>query len=705
MITLSKVTKIYKSKSGETTALKEVFVKFADTGLNFILGKSGCGKSTLLNLIGGLDRPTSGTILIAGQNSSEFSESEMDAFRNTGVGFVFQEYNLMENHTVGFNVNLALELLGEKADRQRAEQLLRKLQLVDEDGETLYDRYVNELSGGQKQRVAIARALVKNPKVILADEPTGALDSETGRELYLLLKEISAYKTVIVVTHDRKGAEEFGDRIIELSDGRIISDTADEVSAEKSKDIEYKKSRLPFQRILLLGAEGIKAGPVRFLLTVLLIVTTLVVFGFSYSANYCDENSTFIRTMYAHDYSVTIFTKRGGFSTAEYDEIVEYNGGDDPIRVFSGRDIFVDGDISENNNLGESQPAILNMNNPYISAGYSHFFDDNYAEIPPQMKEETLSLTVDERFEDKSLCRMPNDLEEIAITDMIFDVYQRCGHVTDQGEYSEIRTPDDMIGKTINGFRVCGVYSTEINCDLLRAYDHDNYGMTERDVALGNQYELEEPAHSYFNGARDSIVSCFFVKAGFTEYHEGRKDAPVGRCIVKLSGDFNKDYKLLSDLDSNDGNTLFTPNSLVTFLVSAATIWMHPVTQKIISVATVILAVFSVLLMLNCLLASIEHRKRELGVLRAIGAGAKDLIKICLIESVISSGIGFTIGTVGAIILCYLANVYYFVNIFSLNIAAVVFMFLLSVGFSASATILAALKISRKKPIEILNGI
>ena len=226
MIELKQVSKIYKAKSGETAALRKISIKFAETGLNFILGKSGSGKSTLLNLIGGLDRPTSGTIWIDGKNSTAFTESEMDAYRNSCVGFVFQEYNLIENHTVGFNITLAMELLGKKAERGEVDVLLRKIGLVDEDGETLYGRYVNELSGGQKQRVAIARTLIKKPNVILADEPTGALDSETGRELYELLKEISVYKTVIVVTHDRAGAEEFGDRIIELSDGKIISDTA-----------------------------------------------------------------------------------------------------------------------------------------------------------------------------------------------------------------------------------------------------------------------------------------------------------------------------------------------------------------------------------------------------------------------------------------------------------------------------------------------
>lgn len=699
MITLNSVTKIYKSKGGRTTALKDVSIKFAETGLNFILGKSGCGKSTLLNLIGGLDRPTGGEIVIDGENSTEFSESEMDAFRNTSVGFVFQEYNLMENHTVGFNINLALELNGEKADRQRVDEMLRQLRLVDADGNTFYDRYVNELSGGQKQRVAIARALVKNPKIILADEPTGALDSETGRDLYRLLKQIAADRLVIVVTHDRKGAEEFGDRIIELSDGQIVSDTSEEVSAEKSsrEKREYRKSRLPLNRILLLGVEGVKSGPIRFLLSIVLTAVTLVIFGFSYSAVQSDETSTFVRTMYDHHYSVVGLTKRGGFSTTEYNKIVDFNGGIEPPRAFSYAKII------QNKNLGMSDETIHKMNNPYISLGLrAIFYDSTYAEVNPQTGEKDLNLTADARFKDKSLCRMPDDYNEIAITDLLFDVYHRCGYLSDDGKFSEIKTPDDMIGKTISGFKVCGIYSTEIDGDFLKAYDQDNYGMTEREIALGKSYELEEPAHSYF--VSDSIISYTFFKEGFTKANKENVSDIGGFYIVKLSGDFNKDYKLLSALYDKNGNTMFIPESFVTVLVSSPTLWSNPDTLRYTTTAIIILAVFSVLMILNSLLTSIDHRKRELGVLRALGAGAKDLIKICLAESMISAGLSFILGTVGAIVLCHLANAYYYVSIFSCGFVAMLLMFLLSVGFTAITTLLAAINISRKKTIDILSG-
>jgi len=227
MISVKNSTKIYKSKKGApVTALDNVSIDFGDRGLVFILGKSGCGKSTLLNLLGGLDAPDGGELIVKGHSSKTFKASDFDSYRNTFVGFVFQEYNLIEGKTVRENIGLALELQGKPADKAQIDQVLKLLDLVDEkSGETLAARFINELSGGQKQRVTIARALIKNPDIILADEPTGALDSDTSVALFETLKELAKNKLIVVVTHDREFAGQYGDRIIELKDGKILSDT------------------------------------------------------------------------------------------------------------------------------------------------------------------------------------------------------------------------------------------------------------------------------------------------------------------------------------------------------------------------------------------------------------------------------------------------------------------------------------------------
>lgn len=222
MLEVRNLTKVYKTKGGaDTHALDGVSVRFPETGMVFLLGKSGSGKSTLLNVCGGLDSPTSGEIIVKGRSSKDFTQSDFDSYRNTFVGFIFQEYNILNEFSVEDNVALALELQGKPKDKQAIAQLLEDVDLTG-----FAKRKPNTLSGGQKQRIAIARALVKAPEIIMADEPTGALDSATGKQVFDTLKKLSKDKLVIVVSHDRDFAELYGDRVIELKDGKIISDVS-----------------------------------------------------------------------------------------------------------------------------------------------------------------------------------------------------------------------------------------------------------------------------------------------------------------------------------------------------------------------------------------------------------------------------------------------------------------------------------------------
>ena len=234
MLSVKNLTKTYpigkNKRKGVVKALDNVSIDFPETGLVFLLGKSGSGKSTLLNSIGGLDSFDSGEIIIKGKSSKDFSQSDFDSYRNTFIGFIFQEYNILENFTVAKNLALAIELQGKKPNKEEINNLLSQVEMLD-----YAKRKPNQLSGGQKQRVAIARALIKNPEIIMADEPTGALDSNTGKQVMETLKNLSKTKLVIIVSHDREFAEIYGDRIIELKDGKIISDTT-------KKEVEAKKT-------------------------------------------------------------------------------------------------------------------------------------------------------------------------------------------------------------------------------------------------------------------------------------------------------------------------------------------------------------------------------------------------------------------------------------------------------------------------------
>ncbi len=222
MLKLSNIVKTYDMGSRPVEALKGVSIAFRPCEFVAILGQSGCGKTTLLNIIGGLDRYTSGDLIIRRKSTKQFKDRDWDTYRNHSVGFVFQSYNLIPHQTILANVELALTLSGvKKAERRRrATEALTQVGLSDQ-----LHKKPNQLSGGQMQRVAIARALVNDPEILLADEPTGALDSETSVQVMDLLKEIAKDRLVIMVTHNPELAEKYANRIVRLLDGRIIDDS------------------------------------------------------------------------------------------------------------------------------------------------------------------------------------------------------------------------------------------------------------------------------------------------------------------------------------------------------------------------------------------------------------------------------------------------------------------------------------------------
>lgn len=331
MLQLKNVKKIYQTKGGEVNALNGIDLTFPETGLVFISGKSGCGKTTLLNIIGGLDGIDEGEIYVGDKNLSTFSAQEYDNYRNTYIGFIFQEYNLLPEFTVEQNIKIAMELQGENAKDEEFKKLL-----ADVDIEDLKQRKPSELSGGQRQRVAIARALVKKPRIIMADEPTGALDSATGIQVLETLKKLSKEKLVIIVSHDQEFAEKYADRIIYLVDGKITQDvsfceneinanlnettnslivkmgaeltnsekdtlanaikerkkisftqklsyrernTTGEVPFVKTGNIAFKKSKMKFKSAALLGMKSLTVKPIRLAITIFISAIAFAVFG------------------------------------------------------------------------------------------------------------------------------------------------------------------------------------------------------------------------------------------------------------------------------------------------------------------------------------------------------------------------------------------------------------------------------------------
>lgn len=267
MLKLKNITKEYKSGDTTVKALKGIDIEFRNSEFVSILGQSGCGKTTLLNIIGGLDRYTSGDLIINGKSTKEFKDNNWDAYRNYSVGFVFQNYNLIPHQTVLSNVELALTLSGVSKEerRKRAIKALEDVGLKEQ-----IHKKPNQMSGGQMQRVAIARALVNDPDIILADEPTGALDTKTSVQIMEILKNISKDKLIIMVTHNPELAEKYSSRVIKVLDGKVISDSnpykEDEEKTEKKK-AKNGKTSMNFFTALSLSLNNLMTKKGRTILT------------------------------------------------------------------------------------------------------------------------------------------------------------------------------------------------------------------------------------------------------------------------------------------------------------------------------------------------------------------------------------------------------------------------------------------------------
>lgn len=427
MIELKNVCKTYKSKKGaDTKALRDVSLSFDDCGMTFILGKSGSGKSTLLNILGGLDTYDSGDMLILGKSSKDFKGCDFDSYRNTYVGFVFQEFNILEDYDVYDNIVLALELQKKDKDEKTIENLLERLELTN-----LKHRKVNELSGGQKQRVAIARALIKNPKIILADEPTGNLDSKTSHQVMDLLKEISCEKLVIVVSHDVESSQKYADRIIEIKDGTVVSDTRPSNNSKGKNEYKTIKSSLPTDKSFKLGVGSLKHKKLKLIFTIFLTVCTLLFLSItdtlsSYNLEkvhaklLIDKNEEFVQ-IEKYKYYGDGYNNKDKLELREEDiKDINKRLNSDTYKVYDIQDAFMSMSVSSLLRLDTSK---IYSNNYFLTSLY-----------PEVVEADNIKSIIDENI----IGREPKASNEIVISSYLADqiIYAGARVYEDLGEFS-----------------------------------------------------------------------------------------------------------------------------------------------------------------------------------------------------------------------------------------------------------------------------
>lgn len=553
MLEAKELKKVYKTKKGVSVeALKGVSIKFPEKGMVFLLGKSGSGKSTLLNLLGGLDKYDDGEIIIKGVSSKEFNQSHFDSYRNTYVGFIFQEYNVLQDFTVGANIALAIELQGRKATDDEINNILKEVDL-----EEFGDRKPNELSGGQKQRVAIARALVKNPQIIMADEPTGALDSNTGKQVFDTLKRLSKEKLVVVVSHDREFAEYYGDRIIELADGNILSDverkdisdaeknnegivfgkdefiirknyhltekdreminaylegreqdvkavikgshkvgfgkTDESKIVEKQSDFKLIKSKLPLKNAFKIGASSLKHKKIRLAITIILSFAAFSMFALADTFGNYDHIKTCTNSITDTKISYASVTK------SKYID-GDYGYWDDWSYKLSKRDVEK---ICKDTGVEYKGVYVPSSGTPVLEN-----YDTNVKlterediELYPTGFSGYIGINQSELKEmgyQVAAGRLPvGNKAEIAISEYMYKTFEKAGYVDDKGNKEKISSYNDLVGKELKvgeeKYQIVGIIDTKVDFNRYKSIIENPTGKSSAEllttVALSGELE------------------------------------------------------------------------------------------------------------------------------------------------------------------------------------------------------------------------
>ncbi len=745
MLKVQDVTKKYVSKKGnECNALRGVSFELPDKGLFFILGKSGSGKSTLLNILGGTDSATSGEIFVDNQSFANFKQADYDNYRNGYVGFVFQEFNLLYDFDVSGNVALALRLSGES---DISDKVTNALQSVGLSADYL-TRKIDELSGGEKQRVAIARAIVKESKLILADEPTGNLDSETGESIWNILKDLSKSKLVIVVTHDRDSAEKYGDRIIEISDGKIISDSGEQPASQgETQRFSPKRKNLPNAVCFRMGANNLLQRKVKSISVVLLAVFTIfavlltqILLCFSVektiakfvidndidyieltqgklryitefrgseymlksTANYIEKNTTYIKNNFVE-------SKQGipdmGLSfvgeALELDDNSYYLTSTGLEEAYYNRHSYVEVDGEKVKLMKEKHPAEFLVGKKvdtgsfnsmdYTVAGViditkcsplnEHIFPEYYAKETFAGREihsyshnsdpKNTSVTI--RFGEVKYS------QAFQVENSLSDIVDRNGGkiLTEQGlrELDEVTLADDEIA--LNYDMYAALFDADprwyyVDSDLteiikfpkyigqkfsLKFYEYDSDGLIfdsgELKIAgIVFSYEdyLQVPDYS------DSVKQKF--TAGTNTARKININLGFSRYLVKVASvdnlkkflvNFRNKYDGYIDSAGIDYDADWEESTDYANIVYYFGEQIYLFKIIFLSIA-VLLSLILLLLVINLISFSILNRKKEIGILSALGATNRDITKIFLIETLLIAGITFIINLAAILI-------------------------------------------------------
>ena len=685
--------KTYDIKNGEKVhALKGVSFDLPSTGMVAILGKSGSGKSTLLNILSGLDSFDSGDVEAFGKNMKDFSRAELDNYRNSCISFVFQEYHLIPELNVGENIALALQLQGEQNADENVKSVLNQVELSGYE-----NRKISELSGGQKQRVAIARALIKNPKIIFADEPTGALDSETGESILQILKGISKEKLVVLVTHDREFAEKYGDRIIELADGIVINDTDNTYQfAKKESEMEMRKPRLPLKTALKIGCSHFGHHPIRLFSTILLSVIAFSLLGISLTIAFMNPTEVYSEAIMDSDMDFTAIYKWQYYESPTYinQSLDQFLGADRRLEKdvpITKEDIeYLKSQVGNSytlvfstqvtayqKNVVATSKQIVEALNKYPNENF-HPHSDGYIALS---KEECdrLGYTV--------IGNLPTTSSEIAINEATFNAFSIAG-VLDGNQIYEINTYDDIIGHTITvnddfghelNKTITGVVITDCNraCQNYHYVEHGINWETYHDKIFVCEDYLEEYTYALCSIPEDKSELTHFINF-----------------ILESKNNDDYYFTVINELSGGFASSYYTSVLLKNLCLYLSILFLF----------------FALLLLSNFIFTSMRRQMKQIGILSALGASFKDLGKVYGSAIAVMCSVVASISLVIQICSVKWLNVYlrndisdlYF-DLIPFNILATLLLIIIIAAIATAGCFIPLIRLRKIDPTKIIN--
>lgn len=706
MLEIKNINKSYRVGDFEQKVLKDVSIKFRKSEFVAILGHSGSGKTTLLNLIGGLDRYDSGDIVINGKSTKNFKDKEWDAYRNNSIGFIFQSYNLIGHISILDNVEMGMTLSGisKKTRRKKAIEALNRVGL----GSHIHKK-PNQLSGGQMQRVAIARALANDPDIILADEPTGALDSSTSKSIMDLIKEISKDKLVIMVTHNEDIANEYASRIIRLSDGEILEDSNPVKNIKDNNDYHLKKTAMSFITALNLSLRNIITKKGRTLLTA--FASSIGIIGIALILSLSNgfdkqiekfENDTLTNypitisrgTMEGTEEVMNSFTNSGGTYPSDkfvykqkidLEKLTHINNIDEEYMKYLDNidkslidgisytrlsvmniNLLVKGKKTKMVNFGTSMNSIMtipktfNNEKNYLTTNY----DLLYGAYPSRATDVLLVVSSDNEVSEKVLENLGFDIndEKFSFDDIIG---KELVYVINDNLYSKIKYGDKTIYMMKNNYDE--LYDMEDNIKLkisgiVRLKEDVKTGMFSPGIIFKDElgeliYEKNKDSKiveaqngkDYFvlNGEKFSADSMISDAKEAIKYLGG-SDIPF--MINIYPKDFKSKNEICTYLDKfnenkNESDKIIYKDYAKIFVDLSQNI-MDAITYVLIAFSAISLIVSSIMIGIITYISVLE-RTKEIGILRALGARKKDITRVFNAETFI---IGVTSGLIGIII-------------------------------------------------------